>query len=549
MLKLKHERGAAAILVAGSLVLLMGMAAIAIDYGSSLNERRQDQTGADFAVLSGALEIALGSSTQVAVDEILELVDANVRTQDVSNPLSNVWTACTDSNALPVTADDLGLTPATECISFNTFNHIRVRIPDQLIDTSFARAIGATTMSTFASAESESSLFPTEGNPPPFAVLSGASGGSVVCLRTSSSGNPPAQMEGAGPGNPAIRGTTPDPCDAIEYDVDTEMFGLLDPNSYFDGDGTIACRKNSNDYFIAAGIDHTISSFIQKTGSPFSGSGEIEDGTGCTGNPKNPVNGPNTIPVKSGLTDGELRCGMISAMAGTCSTTVPGPPSSGLSSDARLHQGDYVQSTYTFLGERMDNSALWDFFTRDDASGDIVFDDAPASCTDLATALNAGDATWDFFDKRDTLIDCLVDWTAGNYEPIFAEGIWSTSRFAFVPLVHEQSLESGDPDGPTTCPVSNQPNCVHVDDFVPTWYQTLYTRSTVSCTDAVSAPGNTWGLHHAGQQNSCGTSSANLVRLSAIVLDCGMLPPGGCDSRPGIPSPGGDLIPTIRLTK
>ena len=541
---MNRERGTAAILVASSLILLMGMAAIAVDYGAGLNERRQDQTGADLSVLSGALELALGSSTQTAVDEILELVDSNVATAPPSD-----WVSCTDDDALPVTAADLGLTPATECISFNTFSHIRVRVPDQDTGTTFARLLGVLTLTTSAAAESNGQLFPTEGNPPPFAVLAGSTGGDVVCLRTGSSGNPPARMEGNGPGNPASRGTEPDPCDDSEYDVDSEMFGLLDPYSYFDGNGEISCKKNSNDYFIAASIDHSLSSFIQRFGAPYSGTNEIEDGDGCSGTPKNPVNGANTIPVKSGLTASELRCGLITARSGTCASVVPGPPASGLSSPARLHQGDHVQSSYTFLGESMDNAAPWDFFTTD-TNGDVAFTDAPASCDAFATAINSGLAGWDYYDQRDALVACLIDWTSGNHDPIFTAEVWTSSRFAFVPLLHEATLDNSDPNGPTTCPVSNDPNCVHIDDFVPVWLQTLYTQAPdASCDDQVNSGPNKWGMHHAGQSNSCGSSNGNVDRLSAIVLDCGMIPDDVCQSRPGPPSPGGDLVPTIRLTK
>ena len=49
------ERGATAVLVAASLFMLMGFAALVVDVGAGFNERRQDQSAADFAVLGGAL--------------------------------------------------------------------------------------------------------------------------------------------------------------------------------------------------------------------------------------------------------------------------------------------------------------------------------------------------------------------------------------------------------------------------------------------------------------------------------------------------------------
>ena len=50
----KEESGAVAILIAISMVLLLGIAAIAIDLGAGFNERRQDQTSSDLAVVAGA---------------------------------------------------------------------------------------------------------------------------------------------------------------------------------------------------------------------------------------------------------------------------------------------------------------------------------------------------------------------------------------------------------------------------------------------------------------------------------------------------------------
>ena len=54
-----RERGASALLVALSMLMLLGFAALAVDIGAGFNERRQDQNAADAAVLGGALEVLL----------------------------------------------------------------------------------------------------------------------------------------------------------------------------------------------------------------------------------------------------------------------------------------------------------------------------------------------------------------------------------------------------------------------------------------------------------------------------------------------------------
>lgn len=54
MKKSRNERGASVVLVAGSLLLLMGMASLAIDGGFAFNERRGTQNAADLAALAAA---------------------------------------------------------------------------------------------------------------------------------------------------------------------------------------------------------------------------------------------------------------------------------------------------------------------------------------------------------------------------------------------------------------------------------------------------------------------------------------------------------------
>ncbi|HVM40629.1 MAG TPA: pilus assembly protein TadG-related protein [Acidimicrobiia bacterium] len=57
----RDERGAAAVIVAVSLVVVFGMAAFVIDVGALYQEKRELQNGADFAALAVAKDCALGT--------------------------------------------------------------------------------------------------------------------------------------------------------------------------------------------------------------------------------------------------------------------------------------------------------------------------------------------------------------------------------------------------------------------------------------------------------------------------------------------------------
>ncbi len=548
------DSGASLISVAITLVLLLGMSAIAVDLGLAFAEKRTDQIGADTSVMAGAIELVQGNQIDGVVAVVMAFVDTNIRNTSIAD-----WEACTDSSAYPATAIDLGATVQTPCISFDTLERIRVRVPDQYVDTTFGALLGFDLIEVAAAAEALALQFQRLGTPPPFALLSGPTAGELVCLRTNAAGNPPPLIVGMGLNTlPGRDLSQPDPCDDVAYPVDSETLGLLDPWAYFDSAGLVSCRQNANDYFIAAGIDHPIGTFDPPYNYLTDAAKQVQDGTGCSLG--SPVTGPNTIAIKTGLTAQELRCGMVSSV-GACGTTVPGPAGSGLSSDARLQQGNYLQTTYKFVGEDMDNAALWEFFTKD--SNDptkVLFSDAPSSCDNFASAINDGftSAVWDYYDKRDALLKCMQDWAAGppgppgsSYAPIFRADIWDSGRFAFIPHLAETTTSglAGQPDGPSPCPDSGG-LCVHINDFAPIWLQMLYTQQpSADCDDSGTTGGVDWGVHHAGQQNSCGMGNGNLDRVAAIIIDCGMLPDDVCRSRPGRPGPGGIPTPRLELTK
>jgi hypothetical protein len=337
-------------------------------------------------------------------------------------------------------------------------------------------------------------------------------------------------------------GSSPDPCDETEFDPSSEFFGALGPLVYFNNQtGEVACKQSLTEYAIARGIDHTLDDFepdyLVGTSSPV-GPDVVEDD--C--NPE-AVAGVNTMQLEDGLRADELRCGMLTSQGGGCRDDVSPGSAGGASVPARLHLGPNVQGTYRFLGERMDNAPLWQFMASPSGSW-------PSACADLHA--NRATPSWDYYDKKDELVDCLTDWEDADGQ-LFTDDIIRTPRFGWLPLLAEGNLVT-DPD---VCPSSAASRCVHFNDFVPVYIQTLYTLITGgggagACDDPerteASSPSLRWGRHEAGEEIDCGANNGNLDRLSALVLDCSMLSTDVCDSRPGA-SPAGDITPRLELTK
>jgi hypothetical protein len=538
--RLSREAGAALPFLAVVLVVLFGFAALAIDLGYGWAERRTAQLSADAAVLAAAVEFQTpGADPQSAVLQALNYTDTNLdRLLQASD-----WVACADADALDITAADLGLLPATQCISFNNAgDEIRVKVPPYDIETFFATVIGFDTI-TVSAAANATIIIPTLSSGPPFVVLDGTSAGDQVCLRSSSSGPAlPGQWIGNGPGpspGPADAtqplasevGYTPDPCD--EFDASSQFFGTLHPFTYEDptpASPDQSCKQTATiDFAIAEGIDHNLSSWEPDYPAQAATQTRL-DGAGCPVGP--PQLWPNSMATQTGFTASVLRCGLLSTNGGVCSN---GPQFDGRQYQARFQQGSAVQSTYQFAGEDMENEPLWNFLrTSLDTVGGL-----PAACSQVYS--NRSNALWDYFDKKEALISCLEAWNQGD-PWIFDASLLDSSHFAFIPKLAENSLSSSP---------------VHFNSFVPAWLQKIYQQGNLSgspdpmCwSQAEGTPGNAgWYWHEAGQPFDCGQSNQNVDRVSAIVLDCAMLPTSTCRADINPSDPGGIPVYEILLSR
>ena len=325
------SRGASAVLVAASMLLLLGMAAVAIDLGAGFDERRLDQISADGSALAGAVSIIDGEGLNAVIADI----KANALT-NLGRPSD--WLNCTDPESLggltAAQATANGLDAAQPCISFGqnsdgvAFAKIRVRVPDQQTDTSFAQVVGAAFLTTSAAAEVEltgSNLYKNF----PSMVFSPAQPGDEFCIRSS---------PGPGPASPA------DDCEGSA----TGNFGIFQPY-FYTNDGGFFCdsgnQSRPNAYAIAEGLDHLLAA------NPGLTNPQVLNGDDCPGS-GGPLN-PNQISFTSG-NDPNITRGLITGSTG-------GGPPFPTPFTGRLAKQVWgaPYGTATFFGVDIDNRPLW----------------------------------------------------------------------------------------------------------------------------------------------------------------------------------------------
>lgn len=448
---LTRERGASAVIVAASLLLLVGFAAVAVDLSAGFNERRQDQTAADLGVLAGAVEY-------VSVDqagtlyEILDITRQNLRTEygNAADPDDPTWIAlwrgCTDTppsgfNKWPLTtgmqaAGWTGFSSnAMSCVSASG-REIRVRLPDQLVDTSFAGVLGASSISTNAIAQARI-RFVIEGGFRPFGVLNGASTGSL-CLTTRSGSLPPCN----GP--------------------DSGNFGTLNSQQWGEEDfgTTTDCGLPGNPELavnISLGSDHIIGIVDPwyPNGSPpdFKNGGTypasevrlddctvLADGT-VVHSDNTPAVGPSTaLRADTGFNQFQAtKAGLVSDIGWTWENVLGTP-------DPLLQQtsGSGVMSTRPLLEkvsgttytEDLDNTPLWEHLRPvADLPGSL------SAVCDKATIRSAASPS-------DAMNTCLNSWealkaTTPNTTYLFEDSVAENPRFIFVPQFHSTTWGSG----------------------------------------------------------------------------------------------------------
>ncbi len=179
-------------MIALSLILLMGMAALAIDLGMGFNERRQDQSAADVGALAAAqfAQPIANAACNAYAGAALARCNGAVAAMAVANntldsPGAANWSSGAECIAPPVSYT---LAPNTPCVAFNpNLQRAWVHVPTIEVPTVFARVIGSTSINTSANAIAIAS-FNIGGSILPFLTPGIVGAGDYECLKTS--GNP-----------------------------------------------------------------------------------------------------------------------------------------------------------------------------------------------------------------------------------------------------------------------------------------------------------------------------------------------------------------------
>ncbi len=526
MLTRHSERGASAILVAVSLLLLVGVAALAVDLGAGWNNRRQNQTSADLAVLAGAIEYVGSTAEASARDAVLQYVEDNLDATYSASDWQNLWSGCSDpgkpAGFNSVTAPAGWSVTYIDCISGST-EELRVRIPDQLLDTNFGRVLGVAQLSTSAIAHAGVE-FRSGGAVRPFGVLNGLPSGST-CLTSSPSGL-------AAP-----------PCDG----PDSGNFGTLNSQTWgppWSDDTIIDCGTPGNDELatnIARGIDHMIgrAPSFAGSGGPYSSfpaaTTRLDDCDSSSGMALATDNSPrigmvNTMRADTGFNLFQATmAGLINGRATDFPNSSPAPDpllqqtAAGFPTVDLRERISGTQYTYT-----LDNTPLW-YHLRDmvDINNPVgsVHSDVVTECDKTAISTAA--------DPSAEMDECLKEYEShGQTAVLFKDTLDDVPRFGYAPEFHFTTWGSGNHWQPI-----KSYRMIYLDTF---WFncngQYDPNKNDAPCDGSGGLVFNPTGVN-GGPTLQVGTGGSmkqlRLDQISAFLIPANSIPTSVADAFPG----------------
>ena len=442
-----RERGATLVISALLMVALIGFVGFAVDVGMPCNERRQEQSAVDTAVLSGAREALLnGASDQTVFDEVTRLSHENMDRPPSLTQWRQDFRDCTDPGrvAAGFTVPLSTAAGTVDCISFTPDrSELRVTLPTTELDTTFVAVLGLSSWDV--SAFAEAGLAEGRGTPNiiPFALSAGSGGSGMTCLKTPPGGQAAADCQGPTAGN----------------------FGFLSlPRPTFPGNQR--CNGGHGNIItsnIAMGIDHFLSVRRSNTGGATFIDPRIDDD--CPSIEAGQQ--PNHVFVETGVIDSYLEAGLV-----TGSSAIP----DGLG--GRLTRSPAEWKTLCVRSYCIDDRALFQFFDVGIAFGGSVDYDgvvlpghAPVICdpehirTTLPTTAQGYQArTVACLDAYDAL-GYTADLFNRDSNSNGVNDILETSRFTWLP--ESWTVLTG-----ANC---NGTNCDYdIQRFTPVFIQNLY---------------------------------------------------------------------------
>lgn len=526
----RDDRGATAITIAISMLVLMGFTAITIDGGLAYGDRRVLASAADVGALA-ALQFARPSLIDVfsACDTTVSLEDqaacrgAEEAIEVVNGTLPgrfallNDWKNCLDlTKPVEFTIDaNVGGTPIP-CISFTAnFSKSRVKMPDTDLPTTFGRLIGFNSITTGANAEAGNDLS-SFTRVKPWAQGQTGADSDQVCLMANSANS-----------------LTIPPCDGPA----SGNFGKLDIALY--GEGLFGtgffgtpqiCGPSMSKLKMATniivGADHLLVKEDEATG-------EVNDFAFC------PILSEHIDEVRTKTGNDELGIsqGFFDGIADPDLEGLlmcKGPPSSDRTREDLERDPVLISRScadvHSFFPEDLDDTPLWFFINP---NNDLRFGLCPPPGSPMP------------IDNRQDMVTCLDAWkgisTPNTY--LFENDIATSPRYGAVPIL------IGFPSGGV--------GDYLIKEFRPIYISTLYlnckgpTCTIVhspdeASTDVVCEPPPV-GL--TGLDNSCGWPLSGLpaMKVSAVtsfMLTVPMLHP---DLVKNFPEFAGNLV--LNLTK
>lgn len=504
----REDRGATAITIAISMLLLMGFTAITIDGGLAYGDRRVLASAADTGALA-ALQFARPSlisgppcTTAVPLkeqaacrgaEEAIEVVNGTLPSGTLPSRFdAAAWAACTDPNR--PAEFDVNVSPLSPCISFTeNFSKSRVKMPDTDLPTTFGRLIGFNSILTGANAEAGIHMSSTS-NVKPWAQGPAGAGADQVCLMANS--NQPPQLD-IKPCN--------GPAEGNFGKLDIALYGHPDLGTpQICGPAMSTLKMATN---IIVGADHFL---VEANGNPV-----VNDFDHCGSILPVHVNEVRTGPGNASVGIYQGFFGGIAApdLEGLlmCKNGSAGEDSSR---DPVLNSSN-CEPVHDFFPENLDDTPLWTFINpSNELNGGLC----PSPLLPGA------------IDNRQDMEICLNAWPAVPTTYLFGEAIATSPRFGAVPILV---------DDPTQGAADYL-----IKEFRPIYISTLYLNCTGPTCETVHSPGELSIVPCPppptpliDTDNSCGWPAVGpqprVTAVTSFMLTVDMLHPDLADNFPG----------------